>query len=168
LVNLVEEGVDVGIRIAHLEDSSMVAIPVGQIRRVVCASPKLLKKTGVPQRPEDVTGFDCVGFTGVASGATWNFSEQGRPLSVPVLGPFTCNHAVAAIDACAAGLGLGMFLSYQVESLIKQRKLRIVLQDFEPPPVPVSVVYSHAKLMSTRVRVFVDWMTQELRNALNH
>jgi DNA-binding transcriptional LysR family regulator len=65
-----------------------------------------------------------------------------------VAGPFRCNQAAAAIDACAAGLGMGMFLSYQVEPMIKQRKLKIVLQDFEPPPVPVNVVYSHAKLRS--------------------
>lgn len=168
VVNLVDEGIDVAIRIAHLGDSSMVALPVGQIRRVVCASPKLLDKTGALTRPEEIARHDCVRFTGIAPGTTWHFFEQGKQLSVQVTGPFVCNQATASIDACAAGLGFGMFLSYQVEPLVKQRKLKIVLPDFEPPPMPVSVVYPQPKLMATRVRVFVDWMTQELRQALGY
>ncbi len=163
VVNMVEEGIDVAIRIGQLNDSSMIATPVGQIRQVVCANPKLLKHTGVPERPEELSHHDCLRFTGIAPGTTWHFVEKGKQLSVQVAGSFMCNQAIATTEACAASIGFGLFLSYQVEPLVKEGKLKIVLEDFEPAPVPVSVVYPHAKLMSTRVRVFVDWMAQELR-----
>ena len=166
VVKLVDEGIDVAVRIGQLSDSSMIAMPVGHVRRVVCASPKLLKKTGALQHAHDIARYDCVRFTGIAPRTTWHFHEHGKQFSIPVTGPFTCNEATAAIDACAAGLGFGMFLSYMVEPLVKQRKLRVVLREFEPPPMPVSVVYPQAKLMSARVRVFVDWITQELRQKI--
>ena len=164
VVNLVEEGIDVAFRIGHLGDSSLIAKSVGQIRRVVCASPEYLTKAGQIKRPEDISNGDCVRFTGLTPGSTWQFLDNGKPLSVQIEGAFGCNQAPAAIDACAAGLGVGMFLSYQIEPLVKQGKLKILLPDFEEPPMPVSLVFSHSKLMSTRVRVFVDWMSETLRN----
>lgn len=165
-VNLVEEGVDVAIRIGHLGDSSMVAKPVGKIRQVVCASPILLNKTGGLKRPEELSHNHSVRVTGLAPGPAWHFYENGKQLTVPTSDTFVCNQVDVAIDACAAGIGFGLFLSYQVESLVKQKKLALVLVDYEPPPMPVSVVYSHPRLMSNRVRVFVDRITQELQQAL--
>jgi len=162
VVNLVEEGIDVAFRIGHLGDSSLIAKSVGQIRRVVCASPEYLKKAGKIKRPEEISNRDCVRFTGLTSGSTWQFIDNGKPLSVQIKGAFGCNQAPAAIDACAAGLGIGMFLSYQIEPLVKKGKLKILLPDFEEPPMPVSLVFSHTKLMSTRKRVFVDWMSEVL------
>ena len=165
IVNLVDEGFDVAIRLGELEDSSMITIPVGQVRRVVCASPNLLKTIGMPKRPEDISTNNCIRHTGISSSKHWSFFYKGKQRSVPVHGPLVCNDAAASIDACAAGLGLGMFLSYQVEPLVKQKKLVLILTDYEPPPLPVSVVYPQPKFMATRVRVFVDWMTEELRKA---
>ncbi len=166
VINMVEEGIDVAIRIGHLDDSSMIAVPVGEIRQVVCASPGLLRNVGIPQRPEELSHHNCVRFTGIAPGTTWHFAESGKQLSVPVSGSFASNQAIAATEACAAGIGFGLFLSYQVEPLVKKGKLKIVLPGFEPPPMPVSVVYPHAQLLSSRVRVFVDWMKRELREVL--
>jgi len=163
VVNLVEEGVDVAFRIGHLSDSSMIAKSIGQIRRVVCASPEYIKKTGPIKRPEEISTRECVRFTGLTPGPTWQFFDNGKPLSIQIKGAFGCNQAPAAIDACVAGLGIGMFLSYQVEPLVRQGKLTILLSEFEAPPMPVSLVFSHSKLMSARVRVFVDWMTEALR-----
>ena len=162
VVNMVEEGIDVGIRIAALEDSSMIAARVGEVRRVVCANPSLLERMGSPEHPDELTKFPCVHFQGLASTPVWNFKEGRKPISVPINGPFTCNHAAAAVEACAEGLGFGRFLSYQVESLVAEGKLTIVLQEFEPPPIPVHVVFAHARLMTPRVRVFVDWIKAEL------
>lgn len=163
VVNLVEEGIDVAIRIGHLTDSSMIAKPVGQIRRVVCASPEYLQNNGLPVRPEEITQHACVRFSGLTAGSTWHFYDQGKVLSVQIEGAFGCNQAPAAIDACVASLGIGMFYSYQVESLVKRDRLKIVLADFEPVPIPINVVYSHTRLVSARVRVFVDWMIKSLR-----
>ena len=162
VVNMVEEGIDVGIRIAPLEDSSMIATRVGEVRRLVCASPELLAQFGRPKHPRELAHLPCVHFQGLSAAPAWNFFGERKPISVPVKGPFTCNQAVVAVEACAEGLGFGRFLSYQVESLIAQGKLEVVLQSFEPPPIPIHIIFSHARLMTPRVRVFVDWMKEKL------
>ena len=165
-VNLIEEGIDVAIRIGHLSESSMIAKPVGEIRRVLCASPDYLQNTPELKHPKDLSAYGCVRFTGLSSGPTWQFFENGQPLSIPIKGAFGSNHAQVAIDACEAGLGFGVFLSYQIEPLIKQGKLQIVLPEYEPPPIPINVMYTHAKLMSSRIRIFVDWMATRLKESL--
>jgi len=166
VVGLVEEGIDVGIRIGTLSDSSLVAMQVGQVRRVVCASPLLLKRVGLPKTPKELAQLDCIGFTGLAQGTAWTFAERGRSLSVQPKTVLTCNQAAASVDACVDGLGFGMFLSYMVRPLERSKKLKIVLAEFEPPPLPVHIVYPHARLLSTRVRVFVDWLARTLPPAL--
>ena len=166
VVGLVEEGIDIGIRIGTLTDSSLIAIPIGHVRRVVCASPALLKRTGVPSHPRDLSKLACIGFTGLAAGATWTFFDSGRPISVQARTVLTCNQAYASMDACAAALGFGVFLSYMIRPLERANKLKVVLADFEPPPLPVNIVYPHARLLSTRVRVFVDWLRKKLPPAL--
>jgi DNA-binding transcriptional LysR family regulator len=162
VVNLVEEGIDVGVRIASLEDSSMIATRVGEVRRVVCASPSLLGRIGTPQHPRDLASAPCVHFEGLSAAPVWNFVAARKPVSVAVDGPFACNQASAAIEACEDGLGFGRFLSYQVESFVAEKRLRIVLEEFEPPPIPIHVVFAHARLMTPRLRVFVDWMKAHL------
>ena len=166
VVGLVEEGIDVGLRIGALGDSSLVAIPIGQVSRVVCASPALLKRVGTPTHPKDLVKLDCIGFSGLAPGPVWQFYDKGQPVSVQAKTVLTCNQAYASMDACAAGLGFGVFLSYMIRPLERERKLTVVLRDFEPPPLPVNIVYPHARLLSTRVRVFLDWLAKKLPPAL--
>lgn len=163
VVDLVDEGIDAAVRIARLPDSSMIVIPVGQVRRVLCASPKLLRAGGEPARPEELVDRPCVRFRGMAPGNAWHFEDAGRDVVVPVGGGFTTNHATAAVDACIAGLGFGLFLSYQVEAAVRGRKLRVVLRSFEPSPIPVSLVHAEARLASPRLRAFLDWMKPRLR-----
>lgn len=163
VVDLVHEGIDVAVRIGPLADSSMVAVAVGDVRRVVCASPELLRAIGDPERPEVLSAQPCVRFSGVGSALSWHFQDEGRPLAVPIEGRLTTNHASAAIEACVAGLGFGMFLSYQVEPEVRAGRLTRVLRDFEPEPMPVSLVYPGARLMSARLRAFLDWMKPRLR-----
>jgi DNA-binding transcriptional LysR family regulator len=165
VVNMVEEGIDVGIRIGPLEDSSMIATRVGEVRRVICASPNLLKRVGTPTHPRELAELPCVHFQGLSAAPVWNFAEGRKPISIPVDGPFTCNQAAAAVSACVEGLGAGRFLSYQVEALVAEKKLEIVLEEFEPAPIPIHVVFAHVRLMTPRVRVFVDWMKEALANA---
>ena len=163
VVSLVEDGLDVAVRIGHLADSSLVAIPAGHIRRVVCASPKYLRERGVPGEPHDLLKHDCLRLTGLAPSAVWGFHNKGRTISVPVTGPFVCNQAEATIDACVDSLGVGTFLSYQVAPWVAQKKLKLILADYEPSPIPLSIVYPHSKLLSARVRVFAEWATESLR-----
>lgn len=165
VVSLVEEGIDVGVRIGHLPDSTLVAIPVGHVRRVVCASPGYLRAHGTPRAPSDVARHSCVHFTGVAADREWRFREGRRSVKVRIAGRITCNEAEAAIAACAEGLGLGSFLSYQVAPRIAAKELRYVLRGFEPEPMPVSVVYPHSRLQSATLRAFVDASVAALRGA---
>ena len=162
VVNLLEEGIDVGIRIGELEDSTLVAQPVGYIRRLVVASPDWLKRHGTPRHPKDLLKTNCVRVTGHAP--TWGpFNDQGRQLRLAVSGNLEFNQIAPAVAACVAGAGLGMFLSYQVAPFLKTRQLRTVLEDFEPPVQPIHVVYPHARLLPKRTRVFIEWIQEELR-----
>jgi DNA-binding transcriptional LysR family regulator len=136
LVDLVDEGIDLAVRIGHLADSTLVAVPVGRMRRVVCASPEVLRSGGV----------------------TWQFNEAGRELAVRIGGSFSCNQASAAASACAEGLGFGLFLAYQVKPMVRSGQLQIVLEAFEPPPLPVNLVYPGARIMSSRLRALLDWL----------
>jgi len=173
MVHLVEEGLDVGIRIGQLQDSSMIAIPVGQMRRVVVASPTFLSSSRRLERPEELAKHPCVLHHGSAPAGRWMFSDphsaRKEPISVSVAqsSRFGSNQAVAVVAACESGLGFGRFLSYQVESLVAEKKLTIVLQEFEPPPIPIQLVFAQSRLMTPRVRVFVDWMKQALRSGVS-
>lgn len=163
VVNLLEEGMDVGIRIGPLEDSSLVAQPVNSVRRVVVASPAFLQRHSEPKHPRDLLKANCVRFS-AAAGQWWTFHENGKTFTVPVTGNLEFNQAMPAIEACVAGLGFGMFISYQVAPYLAQNKLQVLLQDFEAPPRPISVVYPHARLLPARTRVFIEWMKQELKD----
>lgn len=162
-VNVVEEGIDVGVRIGTLGDSSLVAQGVGSLRRVVCASPAYLRQHGVPRTPEDVRTRECVRFSGLGAGPEWRFRVGRKTVAVPARSRLACNQVDAAVAACRDGLGLSMFLSYQVAADVAERKLRYVLEDYEFDPVPVNVVYPHARLPSANVRAFVDLAVATLR-----
>lgn len=161
VVDLLEEGIDAGIRIGKLEDSSLVAQPVSTVRRMVVASPDYLRRAGVPRHPRDLLKSNCVRFSG-SSGPWWTFYEGKRQFTVAVTGNLEFNHVAPATAACAEGMGFGMFVSYQVAPYLRQKKLRRVLEDFEPPPQPISIVYPHARLLPARTRVFIEWMKREL------
>jgi DNA-binding transcriptional LysR family regulator len=161
VVNLLEEGLDLGIRIGRLEDSSLVAQPLGEVRRVVVATPALLRRAGVPRHPRELQGRNCIRVLSGRSG--WgDFQENGRVFQVPVSGNLEFNHVWPAVQACVEGAGFGMFFSYQVEPLLQRKQLRIVLEDFELPPRPISIVYPHARLLPARTRAFIDFARQEL------
>ncbi len=160
-MNLLEEGIDVGVRIGQLEDSTLIAQPVGHVRRVVVASPEFLERHGMPQHPKELLNFNCVRFS-AATGPWWTFQEKGKQFTVPVMGNLDFNQAAPAIGACMAGMGLGMFISYQVAPYLAQHKLVAVLESFETAPRIISVIYPHARLLPARTRLFIDWIKQEL------
>jgi DNA-binding transcriptional LysR family regulator len=164
IVNLVEEGLDAAIRIGHLGDSSLVAIPLTEVRRVVCASPAYLRRHDVPRRPEDIRAHRCIQFTGLAPRGDWPFRLNSRRIGVPVESVLTCNQADTAIEACASGLGLGSFLSYMVASYRRSGKLRYVLEDFEIEPLPVQFLYPRSRTLSATVRAFADLCVKKLRH----
>ncbi|KAF1047529.1 LysR family transcriptional regulator [Xylophilus sp.] len=162
VVDLIEERIDVGVRIGTLADSSLVALPLATLRRVVAASPALLAAHGTPAHPLALRGLPCVRV--LPSGrAGWQFRDAGGALlRVPVEGGFEVNHIATAVEACAAGLGFGQFFSYQVAQPLREGRLRLVLEAFEPSPRPVQAVYPHARPLPLRTRLFVDALRQAL------
>jgi len=165
VVNLVEEGIDVAVRIARMADSSLVAIPVGKVRRVVCASPEYLRRRGTPRTPQDLRSHACIRHTGNALRADWQFRDGRRNATVPINAVLSCSDIDSSLEACVNGHGLGMFLSYQTASWRKEKKLSYVLEDYETDPVPVQVVYAQSRLVSGKVRAFVDECVASLRRA---
>jgi len=163
IVNLIEEGVEVAVRIANIEDSSLVAIPVGRVRRVVCASEQYLRRHGVPQVPNDIRKHSCVRHVGLVPRSEWHFRVGNRHVSIPITSVITCNDIDSAVNACIDGLGLGMFLSYMVAPNRKGGQLDYVLEKFETEPMQVQVVYPQSKLLSSKVRAFVDECVSKLR-----
>jgi DNA-binding transcriptional LysR family regulator len=164
IVNLIEEGFDVAIRIAHLDDTSLVSIPLTKVRRVVCASPDYLRRHGIPRSPQDLQAHRCVRFTGLAPHAHLPFRINSRDVSLAIPDVIVCNDADVAIESCAKGLGLGSFLSYMVAPLKKSGRLKYVLEDFETEPVPVRLVYPRSRIMSATVRVFAELCVNKLEH----
>ncbi|VAW90621.1 Transcriptional regulator, LysR family [hydrothermal vent metagenome] len=168
IVNMLDEGIDLAVRIAPLGDSTLIAKSVGEIRQVVCASPDILKQYGMPDHPDALSQLPCVRFTGISAGSIWQFQEGSKKISIQVGGSLLCNHVAASVDACVAGIGFGYFYSYQIMPYVKQGKLKMVLQDFELAPQPVSLVYQHRQLMSSTIRIFVDSLAFHLKDSLDH
>ena len=163
VVDLIAEGFDVGIRIGELEDSTLVARKVGQLRRIVVATPDYLDRYGEPHHPQELLQHNCLKFTG-ASALMWDFFEGKKRFNVQVRGNFSCNQVAPVVDACLDGMGFGMFISYQVAPHVLSGTLRIVLADYEPPPRPINVLYPQSRLLPARTRVFVDALCESLRD----
>ena len=166
LVDLLEEGVDIAVRIAHLPDSTLIAKPVSSVRQVVCASPALLEQIGIPIRPDELSNLPCVQFTGMSSSPEWEFVRAEQQQLVPINSILTCNQVGASLHACVSGVGFGRFLCYQAAPYVKDGRLVKVLSDYEPPALPLSLVYPHARLLSARVRAMVDWLVSSLQKSL--
>ncbi len=162
VVNMVEEGIDLSLRIGPLADSSMIAVRVGEVRRVLCASPALLARRGSPNDPDDLAGLPGIRLQNLAR-TSWTLRERGRERTVAIEGRFGCNAIAAGVSACLAGVGVGQFLSYQVhEHLVAGRLVRL-LEDLEPEPWPVSLVYPTGRLMTARQRALIDFLRYGLR-----
>jgi DNA-binding transcriptional LysR family regulator len=156
MINLVEDGVDLAVRIGHLADSSLVARHVGEMRRIVVASKAYLKQHGEPDTPQAIASHQTIQFGAMAAAPAWHFVEDGREVSVTCSPRLTTNSADAAIQYAAEGGGLTRVLAYQAAEAIKAGRLRIVLQKFEQPPLPIHIVYPTSRLLSAKVRAFID------------
>ena len=162
-IDMIDEGVDVAVRIGHLTDSNLHGVNVGFLKRVLCASPEYLKLNGTPRHPEALNAHALVRFSGRSVLSEWHFRDSGQAFTVRQAPRFTTNSVDAAINACADGLGIGAFLSYMVQASVKDDKLRPILRRFETDPIPITMLYPHSKLMSARVRSFIDFAAPHLR-----
>jgi DNA-binding transcriptional LysR family regulator len=156
MVNLVEDGVDLAVRIGHLADSSLVARHVGEMRRIVVASSFYLEQHGEPDTPEAIASHQTIQFGAVTASPEWRFAEAGREIRVTCMPRLTTNSADAALQYAEQGGGLTRVLAYQAAEAIKAGRLRIVLAKFEQPPLPIHIVYPTSRLLSAKVRAFID------------
>jgi DNA-binding transcriptional LysR family regulator len=162
-LNLMDDRLDLAVRIGSLPDSSLVATQIGRIRSVVCASPAYLKEHGVPRSPGDLSGHACVTFTGVGEPDSWKFQEHAP---VRVHSRLAVNTAESAIEGAIAGVGLTRVLSYQVADAVEAGKLVVVLKKFEAEPSPISLVYVQERRLTAKLRAFLDFATPRLRERL--
>ncbi|HTC98301.1 MAG TPA: LysR family transcriptional regulator, partial [Bradyrhizobium sp.] len=160
MISLVEDGIDLAVRIGHLADSSLVARHVGEMRRIMVASPAYLKARGEPKTPEAIASHDTIQFGSTAGVADWRFLDAGEEVRITYDPRFSSNSSDAAIQYAAEGGGLTRVMAYQAAEALKAGKLKIVLQKFELPAVPINIVYPTSRLLSAKVRSFIDLVTE--------
>ena len=165
-VNLLEEHVDVALRIGVLADSSLIAIRVGEVHRVVCASPDYLKARGTPRSPEELQGHDCISYAPLISPKSWTFTRDQREHAVPVQSRLVVGNLDSACDAARAGMGITMAFSYNVAAFVKAGTLTRLLDMYQPAPRPVSLVYSSNRFMPIKLRAFLDFAIPQLKEGL--
>lgn len=163
VVNLVEEGMDVAVRIGHLPDSSLRAFRVGQIRRVLCASPAYLEANGVPGHPSDLLQHTIVSSSAISPRVEWQFGKADEQLTVRMKPRLIVTSNDAAMQAAIGGLGITRLLSYQVAQEVARGGLILLLEEFEEAPWPVQVVHREGKYGSFKVRAFIDCVVERLR-----
>lgn len=163
IVNLMEEGLDVGVRIGTLPDSSLRAVRVGQVRRVVVASPTYLAEHGTPQTPDELASHRIIAATALSPTPEWDFGGPGARNDIRVRPAILVNTNDGAIEAARAGFGLTRVLSYQVAPQIAAGELRRVLEDFEGPDWPVHVLHHEGRHRSAKVQRFVELAAERLR-----
>lgn len=166
LTDLVEEGIDLAVRLAPLPDSSMVAVPIGHTRRLIVGSAALLARRGAPKTAGDLAGEPCVSFSGLVSSGEWEIRDGGKTLRVPVNTVLSTNQIDAAVQACTLGLGWGQFFDYHVRDELHAGTLLEVLAEQHGQHTPAHIVYPQARLLSPNVRAFIDFAAPKLRLAL--
>ena len=167
IANLLEDHVDLAVRVGALPDSNLSATRVAMIRRVACASPEYFAAHGLPDKPQDLSRHQCITFDALGSAYSWSFVVDGAQLLVPVRSRLVVNTAEAAIDAAIVGTGITRVLSYQIETARREGLLALALQAFEPAPFPVSLVYSSQRRLPLKLRAFLDFAAPRLRERLH-
>ncbi|WP_395019559.1 LysR family transcriptional regulator [Dongia sp.] len=164
IVSYIDEGIDLGLRIAQLPDSSLQAVLVGEVQRICCASPDYVAAHGLPRRVQDLSRHAVIATTGVRPVADrWNFERRGQTVSVPIQPKLAVNSVQAALDAAVAGGGIVRLLSYQTAIAEAEGKLVRVLEDEPQPPVPVHIVHPAGRHLAIKARLFIDRAVGSLR-----
>jgi DNA-binding transcriptional LysR family regulator len=162
VVSMVDEGIDVAVRIGNLPDSGLHSVRVGKVRRVICASPAYLNQHGRPQHPDDVRQAQVVMSASSTLVSDWQFATPEGPLNVRPEPRLIVTANQAAINTACLGWGLTRVLSYQVASKVASGELEIVLAEYELPALPVHVVYQGGRKIPAKVRTFVDFCSAQL------
>lgn len=162
VVSMADEGIDVAIRIGHLQDNGQHAIKVGEVRQVICAAPAYFERHGRPRHPGELSSANIVMSSASHLLSDWQFVKDGNPLSFRFAPRLVVTANQAAINVACLGWGITRVLSYQVASHVADGGLEVVLQDFEPPALPIQVVYQKSNRIPAKVRTFVDFLAERL------
>jgi DNA-binding transcriptional LysR family regulator len=166
VVDLIEEHIDLALRIGELKESSMIAVRVGSIGRIVCASPAYIAAHGVPAHPRELAAHDAITFAGLSSTSTWPFRVGAATQTFPVRSRFTVTTAEAAVDAAIAAAGITRVLSYQAAAAVLDGRLTVLLRHYEVAADPVSLVYPSGRLVPLKLRAFLDFAVPRLKTRL--
>ncbi len=167
VVNLVEEGIDLAVRIGQLPDSTLIARKVGAIRPMLVSCANYLQRKGRPVTPEDLKTHDIIAFTGLMQHNEWTYQRNGRPGRIHLTPKFEINDATACLNTAMTGEGIAPALSYMVRDALASGKLEWILKQYSPPEIPVQIVYPQSRLIAPKVRAFVDFAAPRLRAALS-
>ncbi len=166
IVDAAEEGIDVAVRVGNLSERSMIAARIGSIRLVVCGSPDYLAARGYPRTLEDLRDHDCIAITDSVAANAWKFRKGKHASLVPIRPRLCVNTSEAAVLAAIAGAGLTRVMSYKMDAARRAGALELVLEGYEPEPLPVHIVYSPRKPVPLKLRAFLNWMTPRLKARL--
>lgn len=166
VVNVVDENIDIAIRLGPLPDSSLIATRIGSIRIVVCGSPSYLKARGWPKQLSELSKHDCITIDDHAAPAAWRFVCGNRARTAPIRSRLCVNTSEAAVLAAIDGAGLARVMSYKMDGAMRAGELAIVLKEFEPESLPVHILYAPRNLMPLKLRTFLNWMTPRLKDRL--
>ena len=166
-VNLLEEHVDVVLRMGNLADSSLIAVRLGEVQRVAYASADYLRARGTPKKPEDLKDHDCISYAPAMSPTSWSFMREGVEHTVPVHSRLVVSSLESALHAARVGIGITQGYSYIIAEHIKDGTLRPVLLGYELPSMPVSMIYASNRFMPAKLRSFLDFATPRLKEVLN-
>ncbi|OYY65106.1 LysR family transcriptional regulator [Sphingomonas sp. 28-62-11] len=166
VIDLVEAHVDVAVRIGRLPDSDLIALTVGTVCWVICASPDYLARNGPADTPEALADHHCIAFEGLQTYRNWTIGNAPNARTISISPRFSVNTADAVIDAASAGLGIARVMSYQAAAAISDGRIRTILRDFSPDPIPVSLVHQRQRVQPLKRRAFLDFVVPRLKLAL--
>ena len=163
VVNMLEEGLDVAVRIGHLADSAAMARKVGSVRVILCASPQYLAENGLPKSPDELKQHSLISSKALNPTPEWRFMDKGKPKAVKISPRLTATSNGGAIEAAHAGFGITRLISYQVAPHLADGSLKTVLEQFEPPAMPIHILHREGRVATAKVRSFIDMLSSDLR-----
>jgi len=165
-LNMIEDHIDIGLRVGDLHDFSLVVKKVGTVRRVVCASPDYLKRRGMPKTPDELKDHDCITFENTLSAQTWSINVGKTEKPFPIHSRLVVSTAEAATDAAVAGIGLTRMLDYQIAAQLRDGTLKLVLESFRSSPKPVHLIYEGGRHLPLKIRTFLDYASPRLKKSM--
>jgi len=163
-IDLIEEGVDLVVRVGELEDSSLLFRTLGRAERLLVGTPGYFSRHGIPSHPEELVTHNCITYTGAADGNIWRFSHQGQDLNIRVSGSFKSDNGESIKEAVMAGIGIHLHSHWYIGQELEQGSLLAVMRDYRPAPVPIHALFPRSRFVPLKVRRFLEYLQQEFEH----